>query len=99
MTDRGRMRYRDRWERWLRKEIQWVPLPKGVDAITVWAVATMLSSYADSDGSHIEVSMETLRRQLRIGKPKLDRTVQWLKRLRLGPSRWVVAVGSDVAAG
>jgi len=39
----------------------------------------MLSSYADPDGSHIEVSLETLRRQLRIGKTKLDRTVQWLE--------------------
>jgi hypothetical protein len=73
------MRYRDRWEQWLRAEIESAPLPRGVDPITAWAVATMFSSYADSDGSNIEVSLTTLRCQLHIGKAKLDRTVQWLE--------------------
>jgi hypothetical protein len=53
-------------------------LDHGTDVVTAWAVASMLASYSNSDGSGITVSADTIRKQLRIGKPKLDRTLRWL---------------------
>jgi hypothetical protein len=73
------MRDRDRWEQWLRAEITSLPLGHGVDVVTAWAVASMVATYANSDGSDITVSTDTLRKQIQIGKSKLDRTLKWLE--------------------
>jgi hypothetical protein len=73
------MRDRDRWEQWLRTEITSMPPAKGVDTVTAWAVASMVATYANADGSGITVSTSALRKQLKIGKPKLDRTIKWLE--------------------
>ena len=72
------MRGRDRWEQWLRAEIASLRSGQGVDTVTAWAVASMLATYADADGAGITVSTNTVREQLRIGKEKLHRTVDWL---------------------
>ncbi len=73
------MRDRDRWEQWLRTKITSMPPAKGVDTVTAWAVASMMATYANADGSGITVSTSALRKQLKIGKPKLDRTIKWLE--------------------
>jgi hypothetical protein len=73
------MRDRDRWEQWLRTEISSLPLGQGVDTVTAWAVASMVATYANADGSGITVSTNVLRQQMKIGKAKLDRTLQWLE--------------------
>lgn len=67
------------WEQWLRTQIASLQPPKGVETVTAWAVASMLATYADADGTHITVSADTVRRQLRIGKAKADRTLAWLE--------------------
>jgi hypothetical protein len=59
------MRHRDRWEQWLRAEITSLPLQQGVDVATAWAVASMLATYANADGSGITVSTNTIRIQLK----------------------------------
>lgn len=74
-----RDRDRDRWEQWLRTEISSLPPAKGVDTVTAWAVASMVATYANADGSSITVAADTIRKQLKIGKHQLDRTIKWLE--------------------
>lgn len=73
------MRTRDRWERWLRTNLGSLPLPPGVDKTSVWSVATMLSSYANVDGTGITVTTNTLRNDLGIGQTKLVRILRWME--------------------
>jgi hypothetical protein len=73
------MRDRDQWEQWLRTEITSLPPAKGVDTVTAWAVASMMATYANADGSGITVSTDTIRKTLKIGKSKLDLTIKWLE--------------------
>ena len=72
------MRYRDRWERWLRAHVESLAVPAGVDVVTMWAVAMMLASYASASGGDICVSVDAIRSTLGIRKEKVVRIVSWL---------------------
>lgn len=73
------MRVRHRWEQWLRHELGTLRLPEGLDRKTVWAVATMFASYADSEGD-VTVPLETVRAALGVGRDSFTAVTKFLEK-------------------
>jgi hypothetical protein len=72
------MRYRDRWEQWLRAHVDSLSIPDGLERADVWAVATMLASHSSPAGTNITVSIETIRRKLGIRGATVLSIANWL---------------------